>query len=118
MRFKGIAVCVAIALVLFAGVVLHAVHRAPRPRGFSGLQFSELTPAAAARTPLLERGGAEIAAVMDDSPADKALIKPGEVASAIDGVAIHSARQASNLVRKYPAGDHVVFTLYDTTKGE
>ena len=115
---KGIAVSVAVALVLFAGVVFHAVHRAPKARGFSGLQFSQLTPGAAARTPLLERGGAEIAAVMDDSPADKAKIKPGQVVSAIDGVSIRSARQASDLVRKHQAGDHIVLTVYDVTKGE
>ena len=118
MGSKGIIVSVAVALVLFAGVVLHAIHPAPRPRGFSGLQFSALTPAAASRTPLLPRGGAEIAAVLDDSPADKAKIKPGEVVSAIDGISILSARQASDLVRKRQAGDHVTLTLYDITKGE
>ena len=118
MGSKGIIVSVVVALVLFAGVVFHAIHRAPRPRGFSGLQFSALTPAAASRTPLLLRGGAEIAAVLDDSPADKAKIKPGEVVSAIDGVSILSARHASDLVRKHQAGDHVILTLYDITKGE
>jgi hypothetical protein len=118
MGFKGIAVSVALALVLFAGVVLYAIHRSPKPRGFSGLQFSALTPAAAARTPLLIRGGAQVAAVVDNSPADKARIKPGEVVSAIDGVAIQSARQASDLVRRRAAGDRIVLTLYDTTKGE
>ncbi|MBA2589452.1 MAG: PDZ domain-containing protein [Alphaproteobacteria bacterium] len=115
---RGIAVSVAVALVLFAGVVLYAIHRAPKPRGFSGLQFSALSPSASARTPLLIRGGAEVAAVMDNSPADKAEIKPGEVVSAIDGVSIQSARQASDLVRKRGAGDRVIFTLYDITKGE
>jgi hypothetical protein len=118
MGSKGIIVSVAIALVLFAGVVLHAIHRAPKPRGFSGLQFSALTPAASARTPLLARGGAEIAAVLDDSPADKAKIEPGEVVSAIDGVSIQSARQASDLVRGRAAGDRITLTLYDITKGE
>src|SRR5882724_7207868 len=94
---KGILLTVAIALALFAGAVFHAVHRAPKPRGFSGLQFAPLTPAAAARTPLLKRGGAQIAAVMDASPADKAKIQPGEVVATIDGTPITSARQASDL---------------------
>ena len=43
-----------------------------RPRGFSGLEFAALTPAAAARTPLLTSGGALVFAVAPDSPADKA----------------------------------------------
>jgi hypothetical protein len=118
MGFKGIAVSFAIALALFAGVVLYAIHRAPRPRGFSGLQFTALTQAASARTPLLIRGGAQIAAVMDDSPADKAKIKPGQVVAAIDGKPVLSARQASDMVRSHAAGDSVVLTLYDTIKGE
>jgi len=118
MGSKGIIVSVAVGLVLFAGVVVHAIHRAPKPRGFSGLQFSALTPAASARTPLLLRGGAEIATVLDDSPADKAKIAAGEVVSAIDGVAIQSARQASDMVRGRAAGDRMSLTLYDITKGE
>ena len=72
MGLKGIIVCFAVALALFAGVVLFAIHRPPKPRGFSGLEFAALTPAASARTPLLARGGALVYQVADDSPADKA----------------------------------------------
>jgi hypothetical protein len=115
---KGIFLTVAIALVLFAGAVFHAVHRGPKPRGFSGLQFAPLTPAASARTPLLEHGGAQVASVMDGSPADKARIQAGEVVAAIDGTAITSARQASDLVRSRAAGDHLNLTVYDITQGE
>jgi hypothetical protein len=116
--WASIGIAVGVALVLFAGAVLYAVHRAPKPRGFSGLQFAALTPAASARTPLLARGGAQVAAVMDDSPADKAGIKPGEVLAAIDGTKIASARQASDMVRMHAAGDRISLTLYDVTKGE
>ncbi|HWM60665.1 MAG TPA: PDZ domain-containing protein, partial [Rhizomicrobium sp.] len=114
----GIGIVFAVALVLFAGAVLYAIHRAPKPRGFSGLQFAALTPAASARTPLLARGGALVLAVLDDSPADRAGIKPGEVLAAIDGTQIASARQASDMVRSHRVGDRVVLTLYDVTKGE
>jgi PDZ domain-containing protein len=116
--WQGLAIIIAIAAVLFAGVVWRAVHAAPKPHGFSGLEFAPLTAAAAARTPLLDRGGALVFAVMPDSPAEKAKIKPGEVVAAIDGTAIVSARQASDLVRLKRAGDAVALTLYDTTKGE
>ena len=114
----GIVVSVVAGLVLFAGAVLIAIHHAPKPLGFSGLQFTPLTPAAAARTPLLKRGGAEIAAVMDESPAEKAKIEPGMVVAAIDGVPITSARQASDIVRRHAAGDRIRLTLYDITQGE
>lgn len=118
MGFKGIVLSFAAALALFSGAVLYAIHRQPRPHGFSGLEFARLTPAASARTPFLVRGGALVFQVTDDSPADKADIKPGEVVAAIDGEPILSARQASDLVRAHHAGDHVSFTVYDVTKGE
>jgi hypothetical protein len=118
MGLKGIAVLFVVALALFAGAVFYAVHRGPKSRGFSGLEFAALTPAAAARTPLLTRGGALVLQVAADSPADKAKIKPGEVIAAIDGAKIASARQASDMVRSHAAGDRITLTLYDVTKGE
>lgn len=114
----GIGVSALVALALFAGAVLYAIHRPPRLHGFSGLEFAPLTKAASARTPLLVKGGALVFQVADESPADKAEIKPGEVVAAIDGQPILSARQASDLVRAHRPGDHVSFTLYDVTKGE
>jgi hypothetical protein len=118
MGFKGIAVCFAVALALFAGAVLYAIHRPPRLHGFSGLEFAPLTQAASARTPLLPKGGALVFQVANDSPADKAEIKPGEVVAAIDGEPILSARQASDLVRAHRPGDRVSFLLFDVTRGE
>jgi hypothetical protein len=116
--FRGLAVIIAIAAIVFAGVVWRATHLAPKARGFSGLQFAPLTAAAAARTPLMDEGGAMVFAVMPGSPAEKARIKPGEVVAAIDGAAITSARQASDLVRAKAAGENATLTVYDTTKGE
>ena len=115
---KGILLAVVIGLALFAGAVFYAVDEAPKPQGFSGLQFSPLSPAASGRTPLLKRGGAEIAAVMPDSPAGTAGIQSGEVVAAIDGVKITSARQAAELVRAGKSGQRMRLTLYDVTRGE
>jgi hypothetical protein len=114
----GIAVSVAVALLLFAGVVAYAIHRPSRPRGFSGLEFAPMTQAASARTPLLDKGGALVADVMAGSPAEKAKIAQGQVVAAIDGTQVESARQASDLVRAHAAGDRVILTLYDITQGE
>lgn len=115
--WSGIVLSVLAALALFAGAVLYAVHRAPAPRGFSGLTFQPLTAGASARTPMLAKG-AEIADVMDGSPAARAGVKPGEVVAAIDGTTIQSARQASDLVRRHAGGDRITLTLYDVTQGE
>jgi hypothetical protein len=119
MVWKSIAISIAVGLVFFAGAVIYAMHRLPQPAlGFSGLQFSPLTQAAAARTPLLAHGGAQVFAVAQDSPADKAGIKPEEVVAAIDGTPITSARQAAAIIRVRHPGDQVALTLYDTVKGD
>lgn len=114
----GIALAVGVALALFAGAVLYSVHHAARPRGFSGLEFAPMTPAANARTPFLVKGGALVADVMDDSPAARAGIKPGEVLAAINDRPVTSARAASDVVRVGRAGERITLTLYDVTEGE
>src|ERR1700761_4477926 len=111
---RGLIAVIAVAAILFAGVGWRAVHVVPKPLGFSGIQFAPLTAAANGRTPLLDKGGALVFAVLPESPAAKAKVKPGEVVAAIDGVAITSARQASDLVRAKAAGESAVLTLYDT----
>ena len=100
-----------------AGVVWY-VHPPSKPHGYSGLEFSAMTPAAAARAPLLTSRGALIYAVAADSPADKAAIHAGEVVAAIDGIAIVSPEQAAGIVRTHLEGDRVIFTVFDETKGE
>ncbi len=116
--WKGIALACAVGAVLFAGAVLYAVHRQPRADGYSGLTFTALTPAAAHRTPMLGRGGAQVFAVTDASPADKAGIKPDDVVAAIDDTRVTSASQAARIIRAGKSGDHVTLTLYDIAKGE
>src|SRR3954463_5396087 len=116
--WKGIALAGVAGAALFVGAVFYAVHRPPKPQGFSGLTFAPLTPAAAHRTPTLGLGGAQVFAVTDNSPADKAGIKPDEVVAAIEGTRIPSARQAASLIRAGRAGDHVTLTVYDITQGE
>ena len=93
--WKGIALVCALGAVLFAGVVLHAINRPPRPSGYSGLTLAPLTPSAAMRTPMLARGGAQVFAVTAKSPADKAGINPENVAF----VQKHQAELRATLAR-------------------
>jgi len=116
--WKGITLACAVGVALFAGAVIHAVQRNPKPFGFSGLTFEPMSPAAAYRTPFLRRGGALVQQVMAGSPAEKAKIEPGMVVAAIDGKPVTSARQASDMVRAHHAGDHIQLTIYDITQGE
>jgi len=117
-EWKVIALTVAAAAVLFAGVVSYAVHRAARPQGYSGLELAPMTAAASARTPLLARGGVLVHAVATDSPAALAGIKPGEVISAIDGDAVLTARQAADRIKAVKAGSSLDLTLFDAASGD
>jgi len=62
--------------------------------------------------------GAAVAAVDPGSPADRAGIGAGEFVIAIDGVAVATARRASEKMRLYRIGQRAVLTLYDIAQGE
>jgi hypothetical protein len=117
-RLGWLVLMTACAGALFAGVVWLSVARPWKPHGYLGLEFAALTPAASARTPLLTQGGALVSEVRSDSAAARAGIKQGEVAAAIDGTPIASARQASDIIRGHKAGDRIQITLFDITEGE
>ena len=108
---------VAAAILLFAGAVWYSQRQPAPPKGYSGLEFARMSAADEARAPLLARGTA-ILDVDPGSPADEAGIVPGEVIAAIDGAAVSSARQASEKIRSYRAGQRAVLTLYDVIAGE
>lgn len=109
-----------VAMGVAAAVAGIAWYVAPpgKPHGYAGLEFSVMTPAAAARAPLLTSRGALIYDVADASPADKAGLHAGEVVAAIDGDPVTSAQQAAGIVRAHREGDRVVFTVFDETTGE
>src|SRR6185437_8973907 len=108
---------VLLVVALGAGAVAWLIARPQPPRGYSGLEFAEVTQAAALRAPLLSTRGALVVRVTENSPASEAGIRAGAVLAEIDGIKITSARQASMIVRKHGAGDRVVFTLFDEARG-
>ncbi len=114
----GPVAAIATGILLFVGAVFYALHRPPAPRGYSGIEFARMSPAAEARTPLLPSGGVLVGQVAPQSPAEEAGIEAGEVVSSIDGHAIRSVRQAARLMRRASAGARIVLTLYDIPKGE
>ncbi len=106
---------VAAAILLFAGAVWYSQAPLPAEESYSGLQFAEMSRAAARRAGVQ---GALVAAVDTDSPADKAGIAPGEVVSAIDGMPVATASEASGKIRRLRIGQNAVLTLHDITQGE
>lgn len=110
-----LGVLVVVALGAFG--VARMIGRPPAPKGYSGLEFAQVTGAAASRAPLLTTRGALVLAVADDSPASRAGIRAGAVVAAIDGKSITSARQASAIVRDHKSGDRILLTLFDEARG-
>jgi hypothetical protein len=102
---------------VIAGVIWY-VKPPMKPRGYAGVEFAVMTPAAAARAPLLKTRGALILQVDADSPAANAGLHAGEVVAAIDGTPIISADQAAGMVRAHRQGDPAVFELFDEARGE
>ncbi|MBL8485207.1 MAG: Do family serine endopeptidase [Rhodocyclaceae bacterium] len=73
-------------------------------RGWIGVEIQELTPELAESFNLRSTQGALIAGVMRGSPADKAGIKPGDVAVAVAGKSVADASAMLNLISALPPG--------------
>jgi hypothetical protein len=116
-RMARLWLSVVLVVTVGAGLVAWLIARPSAPRGYSGIEFAQVTGAAASRAPLLAARGALVQQVADESPAAQAGIKAGAVVAAIDGVSITSARQAAAIVRRHGAGDRVIFTLFDEAIG-
>lgn len=99
------------AILLFAGVVWYGQSQPPMPLGYSGLQFTRLTPGASGRTPALDKG-VLVLSVDAESPAEKAGIEAGAVVAAIDGETMQSAAAASRKIGRYREGAAAQFVFY------
>lgn len=109
----GVLVLVALGALCVAWLI----ERPSPPKGYSGLEFAQMTGAAASRAPLLTTHGALVLDVADGSPAARAGIRAGAVVAKIDGEVVTSAGQASAIVRGHGAGDRVTLTLFDEARG-
>ena len=109
---------VVLAVVCAAGFVAWVAWPKPKPRAYAGLEFAAMTPAAAARTPMLEQGGALIQSVDKDGPAARAGILTGEVVAALDGKPVASAAGAARKLRDAAPRSRMVLTLYNIIRGD
>ncbi|MCK9276327.1 MAG: DegQ family serine endoprotease [Syntrophales bacterium] len=64
-------------------------------RGFLGISIQDLTPELAESFGLKHEEGVLIAQVMDDTPAEKAGLKPGDVITSVNGNAVETAHDLS-----------------------
>jgi len=68
-----------------------------------GVTLEEMTPSEARELDLDPPRGARVVAVEDDSPAEDAGLRKGDVIVAFDGESVRSTRQLARLVRETPA---------------
>ncbi len=81
-------------------------------RGWLGVQIQSVTEDIANTLDLDDQNGALVASVMDDSPAEKAGIKTGDVIREFDGEAVERMRELPRLVANVPADRKVEIKIW------
>lgn len=80
-------------------------------RGWLGVSMQDITPELAESFRLKKPGGALIAGVLRNGPADDAGIRPGDILLAVDGEAVADSSEMLNLVAALPPGKTVTLTI-------
>jgi serine protease Do len=80
-------------------------------RGYLGVQIQEIDYEIAKSLGLKEVAGALIADVVEDTPADKAGLKTGDVVLKVDGKKIHTSSELRNTISAHRPGDKVTLML-------
>jgi len=75
------------------------------PRSFLGVGVTEVNTGRAKALNLKEERGVEISRVQDNSPAEKAGLKVGDVVLEYNGQRVEGIEQFVRLVRETPAGE-------------
>ncbi|WP_430230879.1 Do family serine endopeptidase [Nitrosomonas communis] len=80
-------------------------------RGWLGVSMQDITPELAESFRLKKAGGALIAGVLKNGPADEAGIKPGDILLAMDGKTVADSSEMLNLVAALSPGKTVTLTI-------
>ena len=80
-------------------------------RGMLGVQLRDLTPAIAESLDLENAKGALVGQVVEDSPAEKAGIKAGDIITSVNGRTVSNSSETRNLIGLQRIGDKVEIGL-------
>jgi S1-C subfamily serine protease len=80
-------------------------------RGWVGVQLQPLENPLADAMGIITREGALVAAVLPDSPAAAASLKPGDVILAIDGKPTRTVREVLDMVAATPPGKEITLRI-------
>ncbi|MCL2589654.1 MAG: trypsin-like peptidase domain-containing protein [Betaproteobacteria bacterium] len=103
----GFAIPVSIARKVLEQIIAHG----EVVRGWIGIEMREITPELAESFDLPSSHGVLIYNVLDDSPADKSGVLPGDVLVAINGQEVQVPRVMLDLVASLPPGQIATFRL-------
>lgn len=78
---------------------------------FLGVELGRVEPALAAQLGLEPEAGALVNTVLDDSPAQKAGLKPHDVIAKLDGKGIRDAADFSKRIRDHQPGDKIALAV-------
>ncbi len=97
-----------IAAALLAGAALNdAAAQERRQRGWLGVTVQELTPSLRDAMKVGDRSGLLISSVVENSPADDAGLKEGDVIVRFDGNSVEKTKDFTRLVRRTSPGENV-----------
>lgn len=103
----GFAIPVNVAL----NIMEQLVENGEVERGYLGVQLQDLSPELAEAFGLQKQQGAVINRVLEDSPADKAGFKAGDVIVSIDGKQVTSASDVRHRIGLLPVGQKARFEI-------
>ncbi len=100
---KRISVVLTVCALLLASVTAFAGEKP----GYLGVMLQDISVSMAKALELDEDGGAIISEVLEDSPAEKAGLKDGDVILEFDGKTIYSHKSLTKAVRKTTPGEEI-----------
>lgn len=98
----------AIPADLARGVMQQLVETGHVSRGWLGIAGQDITPQLAEAYALQSKTGVLISGILEDGPADKAGLKPGDIITRIDDTELSSAFEILNLVATKKPGTRIV----------
>lgn len=102
----------AIPVDLATDVMAQVVNRGKVVRGWIGVVGRSVTPQLAESFGLRARSGVLISSTLEDSPAEHAGLRPGDVVTGVDGQAVASAHELIKAVAAAGPGAHIALEIW------